>query len=263
MKSTLFSFMALAGFVYFCFCAYLYLFQRSLIYFPTPATAGSPAEEVWLDNDGEKIRLWRLHAGRPDAILYFGGNAEDVSLNIRDFSLWFPDHAVYLVNYRGYGGSTGAPAEAALFGDARAAFALASSHHDKVSLMGRSLGAAVALHVASANDVSRVVLVTPFDSLAGLAREYYPIFPTSLLLKDRYDAARLAARVRAPVLVVIAGSDEIVPASSAERLIAAFGHSQVTVRIIEGATHNSVGAFPAFARLLQEFMAGHSGAVRE
>jgi pimeloyl-ACP methyl ester carboxylesterase len=255
MKSTFLSLLAVAAFVYFCFCLYLYLFQRSFIYFPTPAADRAPAEELWLDSDRERIRIWRLHAGEPDAILYFGGNAEDVSLNIQEFSEWFSEQAVYLVNYRGYGGSTGSPGETALLRDAEAIFDFVEDRHPNVSIIGRSLGAAVAVDLAAGRDVARLALITPFDSLATLARDFYPIFPTSMLLKDKYDSLGRASRIRAPVLVIVAEHDEIIPRESSERLASAIAESLVTLKIIEGTSHNTVGASPAYGRALQSFMA--------
>jgi pimeloyl-ACP methyl ester carboxylesterase len=254
MKSTLLSLVALAAFVYVCFCVYLYLMQRSFIYYPTPAAAGLPAEELWLDSDSERIRVWRLHAARPDAILYFGGNAEDVAFNIPEFSDWFPQHAIYLVNYRGYGGSSGSPSEAALSKDAEAIFEFVRDGHRNVALIGRSLGAAVAVGLAAKKSVERVALITPFDSLASLARDFYPIFPTSLLLKDKYDSLASAGRIRVPVLIIIAEHDEIIPYPSSERLADAIS-SPRTIRVVEGTGHNTVGASPDFGRTLQAFMA--------
>jgi pimeloyl-ACP methyl ester carboxylesterase len=254
MKWTFFSLLALAAFVYFCFCLYLYLFQRSFIYFPTPAIDRAPAEELWLDIDNERIRIWRLHAAEPDAILYFGGNAEDVSLNIQEFSEWFPEQAVYLANYRGYGGSTGSPGETALFNDAEATFDFVKGRHPNVSVIGRSLGAAVAVDLAAGRDVARLALVTPFDSLARLARDFYPIFPTSVLLKDKYDSLGRAGRIRAPVLIIVAEQDEIIPRESSERLAGAIAESLVTLIVMEGTSHNTVGISPAYGRTLQAFM---------
>ena len=254
MKSTLISLLAVAACVYACFCVYLYLFQRSFIYFPTPATNGTPAEELWLDTDSGKLRIWRLHADRADAIAYFGGNAEDVALNIPEFARYFPEHAVYLVNYRGYGGSTGTPTEGGLYNDANAVFDLIQAGHRNVSLIGRSLGAAVALHLATARSADKLVLITPFDSLSRLAREFYPIFPTSLLLKDKYDSLGRASRINVPVLMLVAEYDEIVPGDSYERLSAAINPDLVTVMVIDGASHNSIEMSPQYRRALQAFM---------
>jgi uncharacterized protein len=253
MKSMLFSLLAVAAFVYLGFCFYLYLFQRSFIYFPTAAAEGVTAEEIWIGNEQEKIRVWRLHGSRPDAILYFGGNAEDVSYNTAEFREWFPQHAVYFVNYRGYGGSSGSPGEAAFYSDAQAVFDFVAGKHETVSLIGRSLGAAVAIHLATRRDVARVALVTPFDSLRSLASEFYPIFPTSILLKDTYDAIGLAGRVRVPALVMVAEHDEIIPRHSSERLAGALGGPHV-IRVVEGTGHNTIGASPGYGRALREFM---------
>jgi len=254
MKAMLFSLIALAAFVYTCFCAYLYLFQRSFIYFPTPAVAGAPAEELWLDSNHERIRVWRLHGTRPDAVLYFGGNAEDVSLNLAGFADWFPDQAVYLVHYRGYGGSSGSPSETGLLRDAEAIFDDIGKVHRGISVVGRSLGAAVAVHLAATRDLQRLALITPFDSLAGLAREYYPIFPTSLLLKDRYDSLALAERIRVPVLLLVAEHDEIIPRESSERLAKAISPTLVSFVVIDDAGHNTLDASPEYGRVLRAFL---------
>jgi uncharacterized protein len=253
MKSMLLSLLAVAAFVYVCFCLYLYLFQRSFIYFPTASPKGVAAEEMWLENEQETILVWRLHGSRPDAILYFGGNAEDVSYNTGEFRDWFPQYAVYLVNYRGYGGSSGTPGEAALYSDAQAVFDSVAAKHATVSLIGRSLGAAIAVHLATRRDVARLALVTPFDSLRSLASEFYPIFPTAILLKDTYDAIGLASRVRAPALVLVAEHDEIIPRQSSERLAGALGGPHV-IRTVEGTGHNTIGASPGYGRALREFM---------
>jgi hypothetical protein len=264
MKSTIVSLLAVAAFVYICFCAYLYLFQRSFIYFPAPASGRAPADDTWLDSGGERIRIWRLHEDQPDAIIYFGGNAEDVALNIPDFSTWFPEQAVYLVNYRGYGGSSGAPDEAALLGDAAVVFDFVQDRHRHVSVIGRSLGAAVAVDVAATKDVERLALITPFDSLARLAREFYPIFPTSVLLRDKYDSLGRAREIEAPVLVIVAEHDEIIPRESSERLAGAIEPSLVRWTLIEGTSHNTIGTSRDYGRALQAFMSDRaSGADRQ
>jgi hypothetical protein len=175
-------------------------------------------------------------------------------LNIQEFSAWFPEQAVYLVNYRGYGGSTGSPGETALQGDARAIFDFVKDRHRNVSVIGRSLGAAVAVDLAAGRDVARLALITPFDSLAGLARDFYPIFPTSLLLKDKYDSLGRAGRIRAPVLLIIAEDDGIIPRESSERLAGAIAESLLTLKVIEGTSHNTVGTSPAYGRILRAFM---------
>lgn len=256
VKATLLSLAGLLALAYVGLCLYLYLFQRSFIYFPTPKAGNVPAEELWLDSSGEKIRIWRLHAGQASAIVYFGGNAEDVSLNIPEFSTWFSRHSVYLVNYRGYGGSTGSPTEALLYKDAEAVFDFVKARHEDVSIVGRSLGSAIATYLAAVRDIEKIVLVTPFDSFGSLARAFYPLFPTSLLLKDTYDSATRADRIKAPVLILVAEYDEVVPRKSSDVLASAIQPSLVTVTVIENTSHNSIGASPEYGRALQGFVYG-------
>ncbi|MFQ5983707.1 MAG: alpha/beta hydrolase, partial [Woeseiaceae bacterium] len=179
------TFISMVALIYVGFCAFLYMTQRNALYYPTPEVQVTDATEVRLESDGETLKIWHLpNSNGPNAIIYFGGNAEDVSGNIPQFRNIFPGYAVFLVNYRGYGGSTGSPTEAGLYRDALTVFDEIHSRHKDVSVIGRSLGAAVATYLASVRDVQRLVLVTPFDSIENVAKGAFPIFPVSLLIKD-------------------------------------------------------------------------------
>lgn len=251
---TLVSLLSIAVIAYVAMCVYLYVFQRSLIYFPTPAADAPAAEEVRVANGGETIRVWRLRGDETRALLYFGGNAEDVSLNIPEFHEFFPQHAVYLVNYRGYGGSSGKPSEAALYGDAEAVFDFAQARHRSIAVVGRSLGSGVATHLASVRDVERLALITPADSFTSLASQLYPVFPVALLLRDRYDSLGRAPEIECPVLLLVAEHDEIIPRQSSRRLASAIDADLVTWRVIDGTSHNSIGLSPEFGEALRSFM---------
>ena len=134
--------------VYIALCAALFVFQRTLIYFPQPRAPVSGARRsACRSRVGE---CWsRRGARRPDALLYFGGNAEDVSHNLPGLAAALPDHAIYLMHYRGYGGSAGQPSEAALVADAVALFDRVHAEHARIVVVGRSLGSGVAVQLAS------------------------------------------------------------------------------------------------------------------
>jgi dienelactone hydrolase len=102
--------------------------------------------------------------------------------------------------------------------------------------------------------------VTPFDSLANVARGHFRLLPVGLLLKDRYESSTLAADVTARVLVVIAENDEIIPRARSQALVEAFPTQQVHVSIIRGAQHNSLDASPEYLASIRAFMADHSTA---
>ena len=99
--------------------AVLFFFQRKLLYFPTSKITHG-YDTLTLENKNETLEVIVLNAERNRALLYFGGNAEAVVYNAEDFLTAFPLYTVYLLNYRGYGGSSGQPTEAGIFADALA-----------------------------------------------------------------------------------------------------------------------------------------------
>lgn len=155
-------------------------------------------------------------------ILYFGGNSEAVTENSDRFSETFPDHTVYLVNYRGYGRSTGTPGEKENYDDAKAIYDFLQKQHNDISVMGRSLGSGVATYLASIKNVEKLVLITPYDSMQSVAQARFPIHPMSILLKDKYNSALKAKDVKAETLILIAENDETIKLEGTYSLIKAF-----------------------------------------
>lgn len=256
MVKSVLSLAAVAALVYVLMCAYLWLMQRSMMYFPTPPAEGVPAENLSIRSGDDTLRIWRVNPGRREALLYFGGNAEDVALNLPEFADWFAACTVYLVNYRGYGGSEGSPTEQKLYEDARSVYERARREHARISVIGRSLGAGVATQLAIERPVERLVLVTPPASFTRLAAELYPVFPAGLLLRDRYDSLARAGDIDSRVLVLIAEQDEIVPPAHSRELVAALDRARVTTEVIAGTGHNTIGMSPGYGRALESFLCG-------
>lgn len=247
-------FAAVIAIAYAGICALLYTSQRSLLYFPTAEAQHARAEAVFLDNGATRLKVWHVPQSAERAILYFGGNAEDVAWNIDELAALLPAADVYLMNYRGYGGSAGEPTEAALFSDAEALFDYARARHREVAVIGRSLGSGIAMHLAAVRPVHKLVLVTPYDSILNVAQAYLSLVPVSWLLLDRYDSLSRAAHVRVPTLVLLAAEDRVIPRTHSERLIAAFPAKQVHVRIVAGTNHDSIGAAPDYHAALAAFL---------
>jgi pimeloyl-ACP methyl ester carboxylesterase len=244
--------LALVAALYGAACAAVLLLQRSMIYYPQPAT-GAGAERMKLAVDGAEIVVAVRPRPATGAVLYFGGNAEDVSRSLPELAEALPQRAIYAMHYRGYGGSTGRPSEHALQQDALAVFDKIVERHQDVMVIGRSLGSGIAVRLASLRPVSRLVLVTPFDSLASLAAPLFPWLPIRWLLLDRYDSAGLAPAVRAPTLVLAAEQDEIVPRWSTQRLLEQFAPGIAAMTIIPGTGHNTISASPAYSAALRRF----------
>jgi pimeloyl-ACP methyl ester carboxylesterase len=228
----------------------LFLLQRSLIYYPPPAASFPVPKTSTLDVPGAVVKVSERPHDGPRALIYLGGNAEDVSASLPELARAFPEHALYLLHYRGYAGSTGKPSEAALVGDAVLLYDEVAAAHPEVVVLGRSLGSGVALQLASRRPVSRLVLVTPFDSIVDLAAQQYPVFPVRWLLQDKYESWRYAAQLQVPTLVLAAADDEIIPAWSTRRLLSRFPPGVASMRVIPGTGHNTISQSPAYAEAL-------------
>lgn len=235
-------------------CVYLYVNQRAFLYFPTPAVHLPDTHSFALQAQGETLKIWRIGQGG-NALIYFGGNAEDVAQNIPQFAAMFARHTVYLVNYRGYGGSTGKPTEAGFFQDAIVLYDALRAQHREITVIGRSLGSGVALFLASVREVHKLVLVTPYDSIARIAQRSFPAFPISVLLTDKFDSSSRAAAIQAPTLVMLAEVDLVIPRANSEALIAALINAPaVSVDVVPATDHNSISTDSRYWKRLREFL---------
>ena len=251
MSRVVISILALLVLLYVLLCIALLVFQRSFIYFPQPRGLDDPATLLKLPGaDTELLVTSRIHQG-PNALIYFGGNGEDVSLNLPDFSQAFADQALYLLHYRGYGGSAGEPSEEALQRDALALFDWVKARHSCITVVGRSLGSGVAIRLATQRPVDRLVLVTPYNSIEELAMSQFPFAPIKWMLQDKFESWRYAPQVTAPTLLIAAADDQVIPSSSTEALYGHFTEGVASLEIVPAVGHNSLSANPAYLRLLK------------
>ena len=248
----------LAGYIGICWL--LYAQQDRLLY---PGAADSNPlgfTALHIPSGPAVLKVWGLHTGEGPALLYFGGNGEDLAADLPDFDKAFPNLAIYFMNYRGYGGSTGTPSESALIADAQTTYDLIRKTHEKVIVMGRSLGTGVAAALATTREVEKVVLVTPYDSVASVAAERYPWAPVRLLIKDDYNSVKRISAVRVPTLVVIAEKDDSIPRAHSDALLAAIPIALRHSIVIPNGTHNDLGDYQQYLGIVRDFLAeGPSG----
>lgn len=218
--------------------------QRRLIYFPSPGPVPSAAtllrggqDVVLRTDDGLELGAWFFPAG-PSAVLMCNGNGGDRSLRV-PLAAALVRHglSVMLFDYRGYGGNPGRPSEDGLASDARAARNWLAGRTDRITYLGESLGAAVALRLAIQHPPSALILRSPFTSLADVGRVHYPWLPVAQLLTDRYPSIGRIGNLSAPLLVIAGERDTIVPAALSERLYAAAPEPKRFV-LVKGADHN-------------------------
>ena len=244
---SLFTFIAIA---YLLLCVALFVFQRALIYYPQPRTIDAHESLLTLSMaDAQVLVTVRPHDG-PKALIYFGGNAEDVSRSLPGFSQAFADHALYLLHYRGYGGSSGSPSEEAIQRDAMTLFDFVYNTHPDIAVIGRSLGSGVALRLASQRPASRLILITPYNSLEDLAVRQFPWFPVKWLLQDKFESWKYAAHITVPTLLIAAEHDEVIPRSSTDQLYTHFAKGVALLQVIPGTGHNTISESPHYLKTL-------------
>ena len=224
--------------------------EARFIYFPSHGYEASPqqyglhAETVEIAaSDGVRLRGWWVRGGGRMALLYFHGNAGNVShrLDRTRTLVEALDVDVALVDYRGYGRSDGRPGEAGLYADGEAIYAEARARGfspDRIVLFGESLGSAVAIETALRQPARALILEAPFLSVRRMARALLPIVPT-FLLRTRFDNESKIGRIGIPKLVAGSDRDDVVPFSQTRRLFELAAEPK-TLHVVRGASHNNI-----------------------
>ena len=222
--------------------------EASFIYFPQreydarPEDFGLKSEALSLvSSGGVRLEGWWIHGAGKTALLFFHGNAGNISHRLERVKILVESLGldVFLVDYRGYGKSSGKPGEEGLYADGEAIFRATEERGfppDRIVLFGESLGCAVAIETALRHPCRAVILETPFLSIAAMAKAIYPFLPP-FLIRTRFDNEAKIARVTAPKLFVAAERDAIVPPRHARRLFDLATPPKESY-VIRGAGHN-------------------------
>ena len=195
--------------------------------------------------DGTELVGWYLQpvparATPSVALLWFYGNAENIALVwplLRDFQP--PGAALLALDYPGYGASGGTASEGALYAAADAAWEMLVGRmgaNARIFVYGRSLGTAVAIHIAATHTAAGLILESPFTSARDMARLHYAVMPRQLV-RLRLDNLSTIGRVRCPVLILHGDADRLVPIAMGRR-IAAAARGPTVLLPIRGAGHN-------------------------
>ena len=253
VKKRLMNFLLLILFAYVVFALLLRWRETSMIYYPTRVIEATPAhyEDVYLTTaDGEKINGWFLPSLQPNApvILFFHGNAGNISHRLDKLEVFRSLGAdVFLIDYRGYGRSTGKPNEPGTYLDALAAYDYLTKQRNRqassVIVYGESLGSAIAVELATRVPVGGVIIEEPFTSVGDVGQKMFPFMPARYIVKNKYDTLSKIARINAPLLIFHSRGDEIFPYSYAERL---FAGAREPKRLVElTGNHNDAYAVSA------------------
>ncbi len=247
----------------------IYLTQSSLLFLPdgkvsaTPAQIGLAFSDVSVTTeDGERLHGWLVKAARArGTLLFFHGNAGNVSHRLESLRLFNRlGLDVFIVDYRGYGRSTGRPSEQGTYRDARAAWDWLVRERGesprRIILFGRSLGAAVAVDLASEKRGAGLILESGFTSVPDLAAEIYPWLPVRLLSRFHYDSLSKIGRVGQPLLVLHSPDDEIVPYRHGRRLFEAASEPKRFQQMTGGHNDGFLRSGDGYLRGLKGFVDG-------
>jgi hypothetical protein len=122
--------------------------------------------------------------------------------------------------------------------------------------MGRSLASGVAVALATVRPVEKIILVTPYDSIARVAADHYGWAPVRWLVKDSYDSAARMKDIHVPVLVLIAARDDVVLRPRSDTLVAMIPASLRHLKVFPNANHNDINLQPGYRESMREFLAG-------
>ena len=271
--------LGLGAAVYFGLALYLFVFQARYVYFPelpsrqveaTPADIGLAFQAVTLRTaDGEALAGWFVPASTArGTLLYLHGNGGNIGHRLDQIEVFHRlGLNVFIIDYRGYGASSGKPSEDGTYQDALAAWTYLTQQKrlapERIVLFGESLGGSIAAWLAARQPPAGLVIYASFTSVPEIAQALYPMFPASRLVRYRYDTRAALGNVNCPVLILHSPKDEIIPFSHGQALLEAAHEPKRLVQLRGG--HNDalqvsrevytreIGAF------LQAFLSRRSG----
>lgn len=244
----------------------LYFLQEKFLFHPEKLPQDHvfnfsiPFKEINLAVNNEK-NLSIVQFTVPDSVckgvvLYFHGNMRNIE-RYAPFASNFTknNYEVWMMDYPGYGKTTGERSEQIMYDDAKLFYQMARARFakDSIIIYGKSLGTGVASYLASVKDCRRLILETPYYSIEAMFNHYAFIYPVSWMSKYHFPSYQYFEKVDAPITIFHGANDEVIPYSQAKRLmkIAKPGAELVT---IEKGKHNNLNDFPLYHQKLDSVL---------
>lgn len=217
-----------------------------------------PFDEFYLKTaPNVKINIIRLKSEIPKgAIIYFHGNKDnlqrwgEIASHLTDF-----EYDVFVMDYRGYGKSTGHPSEAGILSDAEAIFTQlkAKYNYSMWIFYGRSMGSGVASYLTSKYDPDGLILETPYYSMEDLISYYF--FPYRWYdQRISFLSYKYLQQSNCPVLILHGTADCVIPVEQGEKLFHSVGQSRAIMVKIEGGTHKNLGEYQDYHKAVGSFL---------
>jgi uncharacterized protein len=249
--------------VYLIIGALLYFIQDSIIFNAKPLSEDhqfsfdQPYEELNLpfNNDNLNIVKFRAKSPRKGIVLFFHGNTDNVE-HYKKYPSFFLKNGydLWMMDYPGYGKSTGKRTEKIIYDEALLMYDVASKeiNADSIVVYGKSLGTAIASYLAANKACKQLILEAPYYSMLSLAKHYAPIYPVSLLIRYSFPTHEYLKKVKAPVTIFHGTNDQLIPYKHSKWLKEE--NSQIHLITIEKGTHNNLSSFGRYQSTLDSLL---------
>lgn len=260
--------MLITALIYIIIGTLLYFFQEKLIFHPESLPVEhrysftNPHNEINLTVNEEKniniVQFTVPDSVRRGVVLYFHGNMQNIG-RYAPYAIHFTRNnwEVWMIDYPGFGKSTGERSESIMYQDAMELYKMARARFaaDSIILYGRSIGTGVASQLASVRSCKKLILETPYYSMEAVMSRYAFMFPISMMSKYHFPNYEYLQKVIAPVTLIHGTSDEVIAYSNSKRLLEKRKATQTTELItIEKGKHNNLHEFPEFQRKIDSLL---------
>jgi len=252
-----------------------FAFQDQLLYFPsrtlvtTPDRYGLAYETVHLDTeDGERLHGWWIPADDArGTLLFFHGNAGNISGRLESVQQFHQlGLNVLIIDYRGYGESTGTPSEEGLYRDAEAAWQHAVTQRgidpSRIVIFGRSLGGGPATWLAMQHDAGALLVESAFTSVPDIAGHHYPWLPAQLLATTQFDNRTRIDQIDMPLLVIHSRGDAVIPFDHGRDLFESAREPKQFLEIDGNHNDGFLVSADRYLRAIDQFLRDHLGRVQ-
>lgn len=257
LKGNFFRGIKAAGIAYFSAGTILYFFQEKIMLRPKKLPAGYrfrfdiPFAEIDIPFNSYNLSLVKFNAASPvpkGVILYFHGNRDNINRYAK-YAPHFTRHGyeVWIMDYPGYGKSTGIFSEETVYEQALLIYNMARQKftEENIIVYGKSLGSGIASWLASVKNCYHLILETPYYSVPDLFRTYAPIYPIKAMTKFKFPTGDHLKKVQVPVTIFHGTNDRVIPYDCAAKLKMVLKAGDEFVTINNG-SHNDLNEFSLF-----------------
>lgn len=213
-------------------------------------------------SDAEKVtyngtRMYIQNPDKPLVVLYHGnaGSACDRKIYADIFTK--AGYGYVVVEYTGYSNDPRIPSHETIKADVKNVVDyLASQHLTDITVVGESIGTAIASYHTSLSAPKKLLLISPMSSLADVASDRFWFYPTNLLVDNAFDSVTLLQPYQNPVTIIHGNSDSVIPYKLGEKLFVSLSTQKEFVTI-QGGDHNDLFNYSETYDAINSFL-GHT-----